>query len=179
MTTDDVGATPDRDRPGRSGGSDDGASRDRASADRPGPDMASDDPAADDPVRGDPAAGDPAVGDESASGQAGGPVVAFVPDLMDRSKVSAAAGERAMFVARAADVAAAAVTARASVVVVDLARPGAVDAVADVAALDPAPTVVAFGSHVDRDVLAAAREAGADRVLARSAFFGDLAAHLS
>ncbi len=32
------------------------------------------------------------------------------------------------------------------------------------------PEVVAYGSHVDADRLAAARDAGADRVLARSAF---------
>ncbi len=33
-----------------------------------------------------------------------------------------------------------------------------------------APTVVAFGAHRDRDAFQAARDAGADRVLARSAF---------
>lgn len=33
-----------------------------------------------------------------------------------------------------------------------------------------APTVVAFGAHRDREAFQAARDAGADRVLARSAF---------
>jgi DNA-binding NarL/FixJ family response regulator len=112
---------------------------------------------------------------------AGGPViVALVPDLMDRSKVSAAAPGRVRFVNRAADLAATASDAAgpAGLAVVDLGRPGALDAVRAVAALAPRPTVLAFGSHVDRDLLAAARQAGADRVLARSAFFGDLVAHL-
>jgi CheY-like chemotaxis protein len=53
------------------------------------------------------------------------------------------------------------------------------DAVALIAALkaDPATAaipVVAFASHVRTDALAAAREAGADRVLARSAFVRQL-----
>ena len=107
------------------------------------------------------------------------PIVALVPDLMDRSKVSAAAPGRLTFVPRAADLAEAARSIGAAVVVVDLARPGAIDAVAQLATLDPAPDVVAFGSHVDREVLADARQAGAGRVLARSAFFGDLVTHLA
>lgn len=56
-------------------------------------------------------------------------------------------------------------------VIVDLGGPG--DPVATIRALkarEPAPTVVAYGSHVDRERLAGAREAGADRILARSAF---------
>jgi hypothetical protein len=36
-----------------------------------------------------------------------------------------------------------------------------------------APTV-GFGSHVDRELLAAAHASGCDQVLARSAFFGRL-----
>jgi CheY-like chemotaxis protein len=38
--------------------------------------------------------------------------------------------------------------------------------------------VIAFGSHVNAEALRAAREAGADRVLARSAFVRDLPALL-
>ncbi len=63
--------------------------------------------------------------------------------------------------------------------VVDLARPGVLDALAAVAALEPRPAIVGFGSHVDRELLARARAAGADRVLARSAFFGDVTAILA
>ena len=102
-------------------------------------------------------------------------IVALVPDLMDRSKVASAAAGRVTFVPRADDLARAAVTASATLVVVDLARPGAVDALVALAELEPRPTVIGFGSHVDRDLLAGARQAGGDRVLARSAFFADLA----
>ncbi|HEX6306971.1 MAG TPA: hypothetical protein VFZ69_02220 [Longimicrobiales bacterium] len=53
------------------------------------------------------------------------------------------------------------------------------DAPASIAALKAAPatrdvTIVAFGPHVDEAALAAARQAGADRVLARSAFVKQL-----
>lgn len=96
-------------------------------------------------------------------------VVAYVPDLMDRSKVSAAAGD-VRFVARPDALAAAA--AAADLVVVDLGRPGVIDALADVAALGV--RVIGFGSHVDRDVLDEARAAGCSQVLARSAFFAQI-----
>lgn len=91
-------------------------------------------------------------------------VAAFVPDLMDRSKVAGAA-PGTVFVARAADLAG----VQADLVVVDLGRPGVLDVV-------PALTgrVVGFGSHVDRGLLDAARAAGCDQVLARSAFFSRL-----
>jgi DNA-binding NarL/FixJ family response regulator len=100
-------------------------------------------------------------------------VVAYVPDLMDRSKVSAA-GPPVSFVPTPAALVAAAVDA--DVVVVDLGRPGAVDVLPAVVATGT--RVVAFGSHVDRDVLDAARAAGCDEVLPRSAFFRDLPALL-
>jgi hypothetical protein len=96
-------------------------------------------------------------------------VVAYVPDLMDRSKVSAAAGE-VRFVPRPESLAAAA--ASADLVVVDLSRAGVMDALADVAALGV--RVIGFGSHVDRDVLDEARAAGCSQVLARSAFFAQI-----
>jgi hypothetical protein len=106
-------------------------------------------------------------------------IVALVPDLMDRSKVAAAGGDRVSFVNRADDLVARVSSSGAELAVLDLGRPGAVEAVAALAVLDPRPTILGFGSHVDRDLLAAARAAGADRVLARSVFFGDLATHLA
>ncbi len=114
----------------------------------------------------------------------GSAIVAFVPDLMDRSKVSAAASGRASFVGRVEDLVAAvdsatAASGRAPLVVVDLGRPGIADVLPALAALEPRPTVLGFGSHVDREQLAEARRAGADRVLARSAFFADLAGLLA
>lgn len=93
-------------------------------------------------------------------------VVAYVPDLMDRSKV-AAAGDVA-FVSTPAELAGAG--AGADVVVVDLSRPGVLEAVAG---LGPVRTI-GFASHVDRDLMAAARVAGCDEILPRSRFFAHL-----
>jgi hypothetical protein len=96
-------------------------------------------------------------------------VVAYVPDLMDRSKVQAAAPS--VTLARTPGdllaVAGPGVTA-----VVDLSRPGVLDVLAPLVA--SGARVIGFGSHVDKDVLAAARSAGCEEVLARSAFFARL-----
>lgn len=100
-------------------------------------------------------------------------VVAYVPDLMDRSKV-AAAGPAVSFLPSPAALAEAA--AGADVAVVDLGRPGAVDALPALVATGV--RVVAFGSHVERDTLEVARAAGCQEVLPRSAFFRDLRALL-
>ncbi|MBO0713152.1 MAG: hypothetical protein J2P59_00245 [Acidimicrobiales bacterium] len=96
-------------------------------------------------------------------------VVAFVPDLMDRSKVLSAA--------RAAGVTIEAVTAPsglgpaidagASLVLVDLSRLGDLG---ELSVCRGTPTV-GFGSHVDRQLLEAAADAGCSQVLPRSAFF--------
>ena len=107
-------------------------------------------------------------------------IVAHVPDLMDRSKVQAAApaGEELLFVAAPGDLAGAARTATpaARLVVVDLGRPGVLEVLPGVvAAVGPGAEVIGFGSHVDREVLDAARAAGCSGVLARSEFFRRLA----
>jgi hypothetical protein len=94
-------------------------------------------------------------------------VVAFVDDLMDRSKLTGAVPQ-CEFV-RAADE-----CAGADVVVVDLARHA--DAVAAVRAVAPAARLVAFGPHVDDRLLERARTDGADVVLPRSQFFRSPAA---
>lgn len=59
----------------------------------------------------------------------------------------------------------------ADVIVVDLARHGG--AVAGLREAAPAARIVAYGPHVDDDVLAAASAAGADVVVPRSRFFHD------
>jgi hypothetical protein len=92
-------------------------------------------------------------------------VVAFVPDLMDRSRFGQAAGVE--FVDRPDQLVAAA--AGADLVIVDLGRPGVLEVLPEITS----PTV-GFGSHVDRDLLEAARAAGCNQVLARSAFFSRL-----
>ena len=94
-------------------------------------------------------------------------IVALVPDLMDRSRVSAALPD-ATFVRDAPS------CAGAAVVLVDLGRHSA-----DVAAVRraaPTARIVAFGAHVDEERLALARADGADVVLPRSQFFRDPAA---
>jgi hypothetical protein len=82
---------------------------------------------------------------------------------MDRAKIAAAA-PTTRFVTSADQLREAPAGAT---VVVDLRRPGAVAALAGL----PGRRRVAFGSHVDRDVLAAATAAGCETVLARSEFF--------
>lgn len=98
-------------------------------------------------------------------------VAAYVPDLMDRSRLSAAASDVA-FVPTPAALA----DVDADLVLVDLGRPGVLDAVAALAARDV--RTIGFGSHVDRELLDAARAAGCSEVLARSAFFGRLSSLL-
>jgi DNA-binding NarL/FixJ family response regulator len=93
--------------------------------------------------------------------------VALVSDLMDRSRVGGALAD----VEFARDAAA---CTGADLVVIDLGR--AADAVAAVRAVAPDARIVAFGAHVDTDVLAQATRDGADAVLPRSRFFADPAA---
>jgi hypothetical protein len=85
-------------------------------------------------------------------------VVAFVPDLMDRSRF----GGGATFVTSPAEL----VDAEADLVIVDLSRPGVLEVLPRVAA-----RTIGFGSHVDADLLDAARAAGCDEVLPRSQLF--------
>ncbi len=93
-------------------------------------------------------------------------VVAYVPDLMDRSKVKAS-GAEVTFVTRPGELADASTAAAADLVVVDLTRPGVVEALG--AGL--ACPVIGFANHTNREAMDAALAAGADQVMARSAFF--------
>ena len=99
-------------------------------------------------------------------------VVALVPDLMDRSKLARLGDVEVVHVRRADELAATAVDS--DLVVLDLSRPGVLDALR--AGL--AGTVVGFASHVDADLIDAARAAGCTEVLPRSAFFARLAQRL-
>lgn len=94
-------------------------------------------------------------------------LVALVTDLMDRSRIAAALPST-QFVSDAIAV------TDADVVVVDLARFGGVIGALRTAL--PAATLLAFGSHVDREAAANAVADGADTVLTRSQFFADPAA---
>lgn len=100
-------------------------------------------------------------------------VVAYVPDLMDRSKV-AAAPALVTFVNRPADLVAAATDNHADVVVVDLTRPGVVEALAGLKGVGVTAPVIGFANHTNREAMDAALAAGAGQVMARSAFFARL-----
>lgn len=97
-------------------------------------------------------------------------IVALASDLMDRSRIAEAV-DGVEFVSDAA------ACTGASVVVIDLAR--AASLVAAVRRAAPEARVVAYGPHVDTDVLTRARDDGADSVLPRSRFFLDPAAALA
>lgn len=86
-------------------------------------------------------------------------VAAFAPDLMDQSKIRAAG---ARIVASVAELAG----TDADLVIVDLSRPGVLDAVPAIPG-----RVVGFGRHTEPELLEAARAAGCDDVLVRSVFF--------
>jgi len=90
-------------------------------------------------------------------------IVAYVPDLMDRSKV-AAAGD-VTFVNRPDALAG----VEADLVVVDLMRPGVLEAVSGLSG-----RVIGFARHTEPALMAAAHAAGCDVVLPRSSFFAQL-----
>jgi len=89
-------------------------------------------------------------------------ILAYVPDLIDRSKV-AAAGD-CVFASSPADLAE--LCPSADLVVVDLTKPGVVEVLGDLDA-----RVIGFANHTSRDAMDAARAAGCEQVLPRSDFF--------
>ena len=95
-------------------------------------------------------------------------LAAFTPDLIDRSKISAAFPDCRFVTTPGALVGLAAIDA----VVVDLGREGVLELLPDIVA--SGVPVIAFGSHVDTETLAAATAAGCAAVVPRSAFFGGL-----
>ncbi len=100
-------------------------------------------------------------------------MVAYVPDLMDRSRISASL-PGTTFVARPEALVQASAPG-SELVVVDLERPGVFEVLPAVVATGV--RVVGFGSHVDRATLEAAARAGCT-AMPRSQFFrslGDLA----
>ena len=101
-------------------------------------------------------------------------------DLIFFSRVSGAARAKGLsvrMVRSAAELLAAAKSAPPAGVIVDVHNPG-LDLPALLASLKevcPAmPRVIAYGSHVEAEVLRAARAAGCDRVLPRSQFVKEL-----
>lgn len=102
-------------------------------------------------------------------------VLAVVADLMDRTRIGAAATAAGVDLEVVADPASLAV-GDADLVLVDLRLDGAIGAISGLPVDAP---VVAFGAHVDTARLRAARAAGCRRVLARSVFFEQLPALLA
>lgn len=99
-------------------------------------------------------------------------VVAYVPDLMDRSRLTRLGDVPVVHVARPEDLV---VEARdTDLVVVDVARRGVLDVLDDVAG-----HVVGFASHVDTELIAAAQAAGCTEVEPRSKFFAGLGRRLA
>jgi hypothetical protein len=97
-------------------------------------------------------------------------IAAYTPDLMDRSKISAAWPD-CRFVARPEALVG---LAGIDVIVVDLSKRGVVESLVDIVA--GGARVVGYGAHVDHKLLAAAEAAGVTDVLPRSKFFTRLAA---
>lgn len=108
-------------------------------------------------------------------------ILAAVDDLLFASKIRGVARQLGIEVAFARtpeDVGRQARTSKPSLVVVDLNSPK-LDPLATIAALKADPEaahvpIVAFVAHVRADLIEAARQAGADDVLARSAFAANL-----
>lgn len=96
-------------------------------------------------------------------------VVAFVPDLMDRSRLAALGPTFAPSVAQLGELVDAAGVERC-IVVVDLTRPGALDAAAE--QVTRGVRCIGVAPHVDAELRSAAVDAGV-QVVARSRFFAD------
>jgi DNA-binding NarL/FixJ family response regulator len=109
-------------------------------------------------------------------------VLAAVDDLLFSSKIRATAkqiGVDVLFARSPDEILQQARAIKPSLAIFDL-NSGKTDPVATIAALKADPEVasirtIGFASHVHVDLIAAAREAGADEVMPRSAFAGRLA----
>ena len=96
-------------------------------------------------------------------------IVAFVDDLLFRSKIQAAASHTGAAVSFVRDTADPAV-ASATLAIVNLDAPGAIDILSSLGGSRPGLRIVGFVSHVNADRIRQARAAGAVDVMARSAF---------
>jgi DNA-binding NarL/FixJ family response regulator len=110
------------------------------------------------------------------------PILAAVDDFLFRSKIRAVAkhvNADVRFAQTEEEILAQAREAKPSLVIFDL-NSQKVDAIAAIASLKADPALadvrtIGFASHVHVDLINAARQAGADQVLARSQFAGNLA----
>jgi DNA-binding NarL/FixJ family response regulator len=110
------------------------------------------------------------------------PILAAVDDFLFRSKIRAVAkhvNAEVAFAQTAGEILAQARAVRPALLIFDLNSQKA-DAVATIAAVKADAALagipmIAFASHVHVDLIAAAKKAGADQVLPRSQFAGNLA----
>ena len=102
----------------------------------------------------------------------GDAIIALVKDLMFASRIRGAAEDARTVMS--ADALEEAVGPGTRLVLVDLQVPDAPHAIRRLTESEHSPKVVAFGSHVDTQALAAARAAGADTVMPRSEFVREL-----
>jgi DNA-binding response OmpR family regulator len=109
-------------------------------------------------------------------------IVLLANDLMVVSHVQSAAAKIGATVRSAGTAAEAARICSgdaAEVLVIDLATPGLdLDFVRTLKSATQSPSIIAFGPHVHKERLAAAREAGCDRVVSRGEFFSGVDAIL-
>lgn len=114
------------------------------------------------------------------------PILAAVDDFLFRSKIRATAkhvNADIVFAQTQDEILAQARALKPSLVIIDL-NSAKADPVGTIAALKQDPGLagvqtIGFASHVHVDLIRAARSAGADQVLPRSAFAGNLAEILS
>jgi DNA-binding NarL/FixJ family response regulator len=104
---------------------------------------------------------------------------AVTADLFFRAKIEegakAAGVPKPRFAGSAEQAGTAAALETGALVLLELGpKTGGVDAVARILEKAPSARVVAFGSHVDTETLARARELGAAEVMARSQFVKDM-----
>ena len=104
-------------------------------------------------------------------------IAAYVPNLMDRSRVAAVAEALGIEIHFASSPEG--LDPAAALTVVDLGRPGVIEVLEARGAAGEGGRVVGFASHVDRELLARGRAGGCHQVLARSAFFSRAPAILS
>lgn len=97
-------------------------------------------------------------------------VIAVVPDLFFASRIAATAKAAGIPLQLVPPPRAAAAAAGATLVLIDLHAPGALDSIAAMRAAAPALPIVGFFSHVETALRARALAAGATAALPRSQF---------
>ena len=104
-------------------------------------------------------------------------VVAFLHDMIFESKIGSTArslGVGLMVVRSAGDLPGELERTRPALLIVDLASPGALEAIKTAAGHAARPRVIAYVSHVDEELAKSGLDVGADEVMPRSRFANEL-----